>query len=124
MWLSGVPRVGKTTLARSLTGIEDLKISCWRPCRRCPPPVVNFWRDKRQREVDFVLPRGRGEGDAIECKWTASAFDLKGLEALRVLHPTGRNFVVTPDPRPAYTRRLGELEVTFIGLGELPALLA
>lgn len=87
-------------------------------------PALHFWRDKRQREVDFVLPRGRSQCDAIECKWTARSFDPRGLRAFRDGHPRGRNFVVTSDPRPSHVRKVDGLEVTFCSLEALVALLS
>ena len=42
---------------------------------------VHFWRDKQQREVDLVVPRGREAVDAIECKWNPSAFEPRGPKA-------------------------------------------
>lgn len=84
-----------------------------------PPQAVHFWRDKQQREVDFVLPRGRGACDAIECKWRAAAFDPKGLVTFRSIYPQGRNFVVTPDTREAYDRQTDALDVRFTNLTDL-----
>jgi predicted AAA+ superfamily ATPase len=83
-----------------------------------------FWRDKQQREVDFVLPRGRGGCDAIECKWSPAAFDPKGLAAFRAIHPRGRNFVVTPQIGEAFERESPGMKVTFTGLLALRRLLA
>ncbi|MBM4242917.1 MAG: ATP-binding protein [Deltaproteobacteria bacterium] len=85
--------------------------------------AVQFWRDKAKREVDFVVPRGRASCDAIECKWSAAAFDPGALKAFRALHPSGRNLVVTPDPGDPYERRLGGLTVTFCGAVHLRGLL-
>lgn len=88
-----------------------------------PPPRVHFWRDKQQREVDFVLPRTRGACDAIECKWQAAAFDPKALAVFRGHYPAGRNFVVTPDAREPYVRTLGGLTVRFTNPTDLRRLL-
>jgi len=65
---------------------------------------IHFWRDKQQHEVDFVVPRGRDAADAIECKWNAAAFEMRGLAAFRAQYPKGRNFVVSPVTSPAYER--------------------
>jgi len=81
------------------------------------PRRIHFWRDKQRREVDFVLPT-RGGCDAIECKWSATAFDPNGMSALRGLHPRGRNFVVLPHAR-MHSRRVADLEVTFLDLASL-----
>jgi predicted AAA+ superfamily ATPase len=52
-------------------------------------PVL-YWRDKQHHEVDFVLPRCRGEVDAIECKWEADGFEPKNLCVFRARHPVGK----------------------------------
>ncbi len=80
---------------------------------------VHFWRDKQQREVDFVLPRGRNSVDAIECKWRAEAFETRGLAAFRAQYPQGKNYVVSPLTGPAYERIESGLKVVFLTPGEL-----
>jgi len=87
-------------------------------------PRIHFWRDKQQREIDFVIPRGRGVADAIECKWTPAAFDPRGLRAFRALHPRGRNLLVTPQPGEPHVRRIDGLDVTLAGAADLRRLLA
>jgi predicted AAA+ superfamily ATPase len=68
------------------------------------PATVLFWRDHQQREVDFVVPRGRGEVDAYECKWSALDPEVTNLRAFRQAYPQGRNYVVAPQGTPS--RRL------------------
>ncbi|MBI5489018.1 MAG: ATP-binding protein [Deltaproteobacteria bacterium] len=80
---------------------------------------LHFWRDKQQREVDFVVPRGRAAVDAVECKWNADAFEPRGLAAFRESYPTGRNFVVSPQVTDGYARRQGDLAVEFVSLPKL-----
>jgi predicted AAA+ superfamily ATPase len=75
--------------------------------------AINFWRDKQRREVDFVLPRGRSTCDAIECKWTADAFELTGLKAFRQNYPRGRNLLISPQVMQPYERTIDGVEVTF-----------
>jgi predicted AAA+ superfamily ATPase len=72
-----------------------------------PVKEIHYWRDKRQREIDFVIPRGRGECDAIECKWNAASADWANFKAFREAHPKGRNIVVTPS-HPVTTNRKSE----------------
>jgi hypothetical protein len=86
------------------------------------PRDVLFWRDKSQREVDFVVPGHRGAVDAFECKWRASAFSPRGLLAFRAVHPRGRNFLVVPRCDEPHERTFGELTVKVIGLTHLRAL--
>ena len=82
-------------------------------------PRIHFWRDKQQREVDFVVPRGRAAADVIECKWRPDAFDTRGLEAFRSMYPRGKNFVVSPLTGPAYDRTQKGLRVSFMSPADL-----
>lgn len=61
--------------------------------------------------MDFVLARRRGEIDAIECKWDPGAFDSAALQVFRSYYPKGQNYLVTPSGDPAYTKRMGKLEI-------------
>lgn len=80
---------------------------------------VAFWRDKQQREVDFVMPRGREQVDAIECKWRPDAFETRTLSAFRALYARGRNFVVSPLAGAGYERRMEGFRVEFVSPAEL-----
>jgi predicted AAA+ superfamily ATPase len=83
---------------------------------------VHFWRDKQQREVDFVVPSGRGVVHGMECKWTVAGFETRGLLAFRGEHPRGRNLLVVPG-ETTRVRKFGELEVTITSAENLPAIL-
>ena len=80
---------------------------------------IHFWRDKQQREVDFVLPSGRDRCDVIECKWSASAFEPRGFLAFREHYPKGNNFVVVPTDAKPLERTAAGLDVTFLSPAEL-----
>jgi predicted AAA+ superfamily ATPase len=82
-------------------------------------PNIQFWRDKQQREVDFVVPHGREAVDAIECKWNPEAFETRGLAAFREHYPKGKNYVVSPLNSPAYERVQSGLKVSIVSPGEL-----
>ena len=75
---------------------------------------LHFWRDKQQREVDFVLPHGRDAADAVECKWRADAIETRGLRAFRSNYPRGRNFVVAPIDGAPYERKMDGLKLSFV----------
>jgi predicted AAA+ superfamily ATPase len=83
------------------------------------PAKVLFWRDHQQREVDFVVPRGRDAVDAYECKWSALHLDVRNVQAFRQAYPVGKNFVVVPQTAPAQTLRVDGLEVQVISPTEL-----
>lgn len=80
---------------------------------------VRFWRDKQQREVDFVIDRARAGADAIECKWSPDAFEPRGLLALREHAPRGLNVVVCGTIVRPSSRRVGGLTVLFTPLDRL-----
>ena len=82
-------------------------------------PKIHFWRDKQQREVDFVVPHGRDAVDAIECKWKPEAFETRGLAAFREQYPKGKNYAVSPLNGPAYERVQGGLKISIVSPGEL-----
>jgi uncharacterized protein len=77
-------------------------------------PRVHFWRDKSDREIDFVVPRKRDDVDAIECKWNADSFETRNLLAFRAIYPTGSNYVLSPQTTKDYSRTLSGLKVDFI----------
>ena len=77
---------------------------------------IHYWRDRQKHEVDFIW-KGRGRPPlAIECKWSASGFDDRNLQAFRRLHPDGENVVVAHDVDRPFTRTCGELQVSFESL--------
>jgi predicted AAA+ superfamily ATPase len=82
-------------------------------------PKIHFWRDKQQREVDFVVPRGRDAADAIECKWKPDAYETRGLAAFREQYPAGENYVASPLNGPGYERVQDGLRVSIVSPGEL-----
>ena len=84
-------------------------------------PRLHYWCDKQQREIDFVLPRGRDRVDTIECKWRADAFETRNLAVFREAYPKGRNFVVCPLPGRGYPRVMTEMNIEFVTPAELRA---
>lgn len=83
------------------------------------PPKIHFWRDKQQREVDFVVPRGRDTVDAVECKWSPNAFETRGLVAFREQYPNGKNYLVCPQVDQGYERGYGGLKILVVSPREL-----
>jgi uncharacterized protein len=82
---------------------------------------IQYWRDKRGHEIDFVLSRRKGKPIAIECKWSADEYQFSNLESYRLHYPNGENFVVCQDVIRTFHKRAGNLEIKFVSL---PALLA
>jgi hypothetical protein len=87
--------------------------------RSIPIDPILFWRDKQQREVDYVLPRGRTHVDIIECKWAVDAFEVRGISAFRQSYPKGRNLVASPQVTKPYVRRHKQFDIEYVPLGQL-----
>jgi hypothetical protein len=84
-----------------------------------PAREILFWRDKSQREIDFVIPRSRDAVDAIECKWAPAAFEPDNLFAFRAIYPHGRNIVCCPNLGKSFQKHFGDLPVEFMNAKEL-----
>jgi len=80
---------------------------------------VNYWRDKRGHEIDFVLAERGKPPIAIECKWSDSQMDPAGLKAFRKTYPEGHNYIVAPGIERTYIKHYGDLKTEFISLQEL-----
>jgi len=66
---------------------------------------IHYWRSKTGAEVDFVIKLRGKPPIAIECKWKSDAFDSRGLEKFRSIHPDGVNLLVAPDISAKRIRR-------------------
>ncbi len=88
-----------------------------------PDKDIHFWRDKQRTEIDFVIPRSRSSVDAIECKWSASAFETQAFSKFRTNYPEGRNVLVSTQETKPYTRLIDGLELTFTNVLDLQSVL-
>jgi predicted AAA+ superfamily ATPase len=75
------------------------------------PAQIYYWRDKRKREIDFVVAR-RGEPPiAIECKWKLKSGQATHFPAFQALYPDARLILVTSDGnQPYFNRTRGQVE--------------
>ena len=80
---------------------------------------INYWRDKRGHEIDFILAERGKPPIAIECKWSSSEVDPAGLKAFRKIYPEGYNYIVAHDIERAYLKNYGDLKTEFVSLQEL-----
>ncbi len=75
---------------------------------RCDIQRLYYWRDKQQREIDFVLDLGGGQVAAIECKWSDPNRAQRSLDTFRRAYPNGPNLVVCGQgPNEPYRRKIG-----------------
>lgn len=102
--------------------LEDLTLDLLRAY--FPAAKIRFWRDKQQREIDFVIPGPGGEVTAIECKGSGTG-NTRNLDAFRGLYPDGRDLlVIGADKGDEYDSKSGDHPVRRCALTELPELLA
>jgi hypothetical protein len=90
-------------------------------CSLYPRGYIHYWRDKSQREIDFVVTRSEGQVDAIEAKISPDAFDAGALRVFREAHSLGRNTVVCPVVRTPYVIRKSGFKVLVCGTQDLLA---
>ena len=82
---------------------------------------IQYWRDKRGHEIDFILTRSRQMPIAVECKWSAAGFSPRQLLAFRRQYSDGLNYVVAQDVDRPYTETYNGISVQFINLKTLIA---
>lgn len=80
---------------------------------------INYWRDKRGHEIDFVMKTRSAEVITIECKWKADSFDVTNLRSFRDKYEHGRNYIVASDITNSFTRKYGDISVKYVNLNEL-----
>ena len=90
---------------------------------------INYWRDKKGHEIDFVLPnKGNNSITTIECKFSTSTMELnksainaigKNIAAFRNYYPDGQNFVVANDIDTPFQRRYSDITLTFVNTQDL-----
>jgi hypothetical protein len=78
-----------------------------------------YWRDKKEREVDLIWAPPGKKPTAIECKWSAANADTAHLETFASLYPGSRLVVVARDVDQPYRRKSHGLEIEIIGLEKL-----
>lgn len=70
-----------------------------------PAHSIHYWRDKSQREIDFILEGKKGAVDTIEAKINPDAFEARALKVFREEYLQGRNYLVCPQVSEPYTMR-------------------
>ena len=80
---------------------------------------INYWRDKRGHEVDFVVKTRSRPPIAIECKWSDRELDTSGMQAFRKQYPKGDNFIIAQDVTRPYTKSVGDLRIKVVSLDRL-----
>jgi uncharacterized protein len=83
------------------------------------PARLHFWRDKSNRELDFVIRRPAGASDVVECKYNPDRMDVASFRAFREIYPKGRNYVVSPLVKTPYTLEIRGVRISYCGFDGL-----
>jgi predicted AAA+ superfamily ATPase len=83
---------------------------------RIPSADIYFWRDKSNREIDFVIQNRDGIVHAVECKINPDQFEPRSLSIFRESYPNGENYVIGPNIKDSFKRRFHNLIVIFCPL--------
>jgi predicted AAA+ superfamily ATPase len=78
--------------------------------------TIQYWRDKRGHEVDFVYRRRGQQPIAIECKWSAKDFNTTNLLAFWKQYPKATMYVVAQDVDRPYSKQVSGMAVSFLSL--------
>jgi hypothetical protein len=84
-----------------------------------PDANIQYWRDKRGHEIDFVIAGRQRKPLAIECKWSAGQFEPSGLLSFRHRYPEGENYVAANDIDREFSQNIASTKITFIPLSAL-----
>lgn len=76
---------------------------------------VHYWRDKSQREIDFLIKRERDFVDIIECKINPDHLSVSHIKTFRQSYPKGENYCYAPFIDEAYSVNIEGIRVNFIG---------
>jgi predicted AAA+ superfamily ATPase len=80
---------------------------------------IYYWRDKSNREIDFIIKAPKGKVHTMECKINPDQFDPKTLRVFRSLYPEGDNFLISPKIKQSCKRRYDDLIVNLCSLDDL-----
>lgn len=82
---------------------------------------INYWRDKRGHEVDFVLQQRGKAPIVIECKWKRDKGNAedRNIRAFLRQYPNSNIFIVTPESEKAYYRKIDDAKITILNLPDL-----
>jgi uncharacterized protein len=81
---------------------------------------IYYWKDKSDREIDFVIRRGQDRVDVVECKINPDKLEATATEVFRSLYPEGENYVVSPAVKATTLMRRGGFVFKAVNSVDLP----
>ncbi|MYD79803.1 MAG: ATP-binding protein [Gammaproteobacteria bacterium] len=82
-------------------------------CTQFSPESILYWKDKSNREIDFVVRTKRDMHHIVECKIDVDRVPTSIFEEFRKRYPNGKNFAVSPRVRQPYRTRKDGIEITY-----------
>ena len=87
-----------------------------------PDIQIFYWRDKSNREIDFILTFDQDRIDIIECKINPDQLSRYPFSVFRGLYPNGRNICISPYIKEPYTVTKNGIKINYLGtLKDYPA---
>ncbi|MEA5111851.1 hypothetical protein SDC9_27634 [bioreactor metagenome] len=80
-----------------------------------PENRLFYWRDKSDREIDFVIKRQGDAVDIIECKINPDHLSIKPIAVFREIYPLGNNYCYSPFTDNPYLIEKNGLKIKYIG---------
>ncbi len=84
---------------------------------------INYWRDKQEHEIDFIVNKRGQQPIAIECKLQDKNHDLKNIEVFNKHYPEAKLYIVCNDIRKTRKIIKDQLEIEVLNINELMRLL-
>ena len=79
---------------------------------------IYYWRDKSNREIDFVIKKSGNSFDLVECKINPDHLSISHLRTFREIYPKGMNYCYAPYIGERYSLNIDGIKVNFIGSAE------
>ncbi len=81
-----------------------------------PEKNIYYWKDKSNREIDFVIKRSAYDIDLIECKINPEQFSVDTIKMFRERYPGGKNYCLSPFIKNPYTQDIQDQKIEFCSL--------
>lgn len=83
-----------------------------------PAVSLFYWRDKSNREIDFIVRHQGNRVDAIECKINPGQFNFNTLKEFRIIYPEGENYCFSPRIKEPYIKKTGDFRIHYCSLAK------
>lgn len=78
-----------------------------------PERNIFYWKDKSNREIDFVIKRSANHIDLVDCKINPDQFSADTIRLFRERYPEGKNYCLSPFVDNPYSLNIMDLKVEF-----------